>query len=371
MKYFLLLLFFLLVAYSVSAQDPVHVPMDSERWAFSGQEGDVVLFKGQKALKLQGGNAWLEDVNFSTGTIEFDVAFSADRNFQGVRWHVQDRSNYEEFYLRSHLSGQPDANQYNPVISGVSSWQLYHGLGYSAPTNYTDDWMHVRIVVGDGIGEVFIDADTSAFSFNMKGGFESGGLGLYAGALNSTYYSNFTYMEGRPQITRAAPVYPQNEVGTVLKWSVSDPFTMTPEGIDEVTFRSLFSRAKWQTIEAEEAGITNLARATVGKEGRALMAHVQVQADGNLNSFIQFGYSDAIDVYLNGSLLYSGNNSYVSRDYRYLGTIGQFDLVPLRLKKGSNDLVFLVREGFGGWGVTAKFTELEGLKFDIGAVVLQ
>ena len=139
----------LLVAYAATAQDggPTTVPFDSERWAFSGGESELVSFKGQEALKMKGGQAWLEDVTLSTGTIGFDVAFSDTRGFQGVRWHIQDRSNYEEFYLRSHLTGMPDANQYNPVISGNSGWQLYHGPGYSAPSTYSDDWMRVRIVL--------------------------------------------------------------------------------------------------------------------------------------------------------------------------------------------------------------------------------
>ncbi len=74
-----------------------------------------------------------------------------------------------------------------------------------------------------------------------------------------------------------------------------------------------------------------------------------------------FGYSDAASVYLNGSLIYRGNNGYQSRDYRYLGTIGLFDSVVLPLVEGDNEIWIAVSESFGGWGVMAKIPDREGL----------
>ena len=42
----------------------------------------------------------------------------------------------------------PDASQYNPAFYGLSSWQLYHGEGYSAQIDYRfDEWTHVKIVI--------------------------------------------------------------------------------------------------------------------------------------------------------------------------------------------------------------------------------
>ena len=66
-------------------------------------------------------------------------------------------------------------------------------------------------------------------------------------------------------------------------------------------------------------------------------------------------------LFLNGRLLYTGNNGYRTRDYRYLGTIGYFDAVTLPLEKGSNELWFAVSESFGGWGVQAAFEDTGGI----------
>ena len=67
-------------------------------------------------------------------------------------------------------------------------------------------------------------------------------------------------------------------------------------------------------------------------------------------------------VCLNDDVLYVGNNTYRSRDYRYLGTIGFFDSVYLPLKKGDNQLWIAVGENFGGWGLQARFEDASGIR---------
>lgn len=358
-------LYLLLSVPAARAQSVQHVPFDSPRWTVEGQDHATVLYKGRQALRLQGAQAWLDDVSFLTGTIEFYIAFPLVRGFQGVRWQVQDRGNFEEFYLRSHLSGQPDANQYNPVIDGNSGWQLYFGEGYSAPTGYTDDWMHVRIVVDETGGEVYIDSDEPQFRFPSKGNFGAGGLGVYASGFNVAYFADFSFQPGTPTL-RSGPVeYPASAPGTVQQWDVAGPIgddlavgtpTLETDGLS------------WTRLDAEEEGITNLARAVAGQEGNHLMARITVEAGSPVTRMVRFGYSDKVAVYLNGRLLYRGDNSYVSRDYRYLGTIGLFDEVPLTLERGRNELVFVVSEAFGGWGIMAQFPDTSGLSFEAGRV---
>ena len=70
------------------------------------------------------------------------------------------------------------------------------------------------------------------------------------------------------------------------------------------------------------------------------------------------GYSDAAAVFVNDTLTYKGNNGYLTRDYRYLGTIGLFDSVALPLQAGENEIWIAVSESFGGWGIMATITDL-------------
>ena len=67
-------------------------------------------------------------------------------------------------------------------------------------------------------------------------------------------------------------------------------------------------------------------------------------------------------MFLNGRQLYRGDDTYRSRDYRFLGSIGYYDTLFLPLLEGENELVVAVSEDFGGWGVQARFTEPAGLE---------
>jgi hypothetical protein len=118
----------------------------------------------------------------------------------------------------------------------------------------------------------------------------------------------------------------------------------------------------WVDLNSESTGITNLARvAAIGEKANTVYARVVVNSEKKQIRPVRFGYSDRVRVYLNDQLLYYGNNTYRSRDYRYLGTIGYFDELYLPLKKGRNELWFAVSESFGGWGIQARLEDLTGI----------
>ncbi len=50
-------------------------------------------------------------------------------------------------------------------------------------------------------------------------------------------------------------------------------------------------------------------------------------------------------------LVFFGDSAYRSRDCSFLGILGLFDAVSLPLRKGANEILFIVGEAFGGWGL--------------------
>jgi len=73
-----------------------------------------------------------------------------------------------------------------------------------------------------------------------------------------------------------------------------------------------------------------------------------------------------VHIYLNGAPLYAGDDSQNSRDYRFLGTLGWYDTLYLPLRRGANEIVFVVSEGGegrigGGWAANAAFPDMTGL----------
>ena len=79
---------------------------------------------------------------------------------------------------------------------------------------------------------------------------------------------------------------------------------------------------------------------------------------------LQFRFSDSVKVHFNGQLIYSGNDLFRSRDYRFLGTIGYYDTLYLPLLSGKNELVMAISEKFGGWGVQARFVDMPGISLE-------
>jgi hypothetical protein len=123
-------------------------PFDTSAWAISAAESRVEPYRGRTALLLREGTAWLRDSRFQNGTIEFDIAFSEASGFPGIAFRAATHADYELFYLRENLSGQPHATQYTPVLHGLYAWQIYAGPAWEATAQWTyDRWMHVKLVV--------------------------------------------------------------------------------------------------------------------------------------------------------------------------------------------------------------------------------
>lgn len=361
------LLFFLLFFFFPTVSSGEVIPFDSDRWVFQAKEHRIESHNGKKLLYLKGGIAYLKDTDFRDGIIEFDISIPEAFGFMGAIWRVQDPENYEEFYLRSSRSGQPDANQYTPVFNGLSAWQLYHGKGFSAPTVYRfETWMHVKIVVSGKRAAVYIiDMDRPALVIDeMKREIADGAVGLKVTDFAPGRFANFKLSktpEPIPAAETAADRLPA-AAGTVLNYRVSDPFdekllaksiSLDPSFIDE---------RQWQNLETEKNGLANLARTAKISQGNTVLARVLVDSEKDQIKKMQFGYSDRIIVYLNKRPLYGGTNVWRSRDFRYLGTIGYFDEVYLHLRRGENEIIMAVSENFGGWGLQTRFADTAGIR---------
>ncbi len=354
------------------------VPFDSERWTIQANEHKVEEHLGQPSLLLRSGIAWVEDEAFTDGVVEFDIAFPAQRGFAGAVWRLREGRNYEEFYLRPHQSGNPDANQYTPVFNGASGWQLYHGPSYSAPTVYRfDAWQHVKVVFSGGRGEVYIDSEEPVlFIPELKHPVRPGLVGLSAFGPVPVHFANFRYEKLESPELQSTPLDPPRGTlqgspaetspppeGVITRWQVSNVFESSRlEGKTELGESADLT---WTPLAAETTGITNLARVQgITEEKKTAFARVTLVSARAQVKKIRFGYSDVAKVYFNGRLLYGGQRVYRSRDYRYLGTIGLFDELYLPLEKGENELWFAVTENFGGWGILAAVEDRSGVRIE-------
>jgi hypothetical protein len=348
---------FLVFAARWAAADSI--PFDSPRWKIEAKEHRVEEYRGRQALFLKDGRALLDGAKLQDGVVEFDVAFRLAQGFSGVWFRVEDAENYELFYLRQHLGGKPDANQYTPVIHNLWGWQIYTGPRYCAPTVYPDGgWFHVKLSVSGSRGEVELAGSDVIVIPELKRATIEGGLGLFA-SIEGARFANFEFRPG-PVAFRGKEMEAEKQPPDVVtSWEVSTPFAEKSLAGRTDLPKTLTETLRWTTLKVERNGIANLARvAGVAPDRETVIARTTIHADAAALREIRFGFSDRVKVYLNGRLLYTGNDAFATRDPSFLGSVGLFDSLALPLQKGDNELAFAVSETFGGWAVMATLPPL-------------
>ncbi|WP_422080194.1 hypothetical protein [Ulvibacterium sp.] len=336
------------------------IPLDTLHWEINAKSYVLENFKGQEAIYLQAGSMTLKDASFLNGTIEYDIFLKKAPAFPGVYFRVND-SDSEHFYLRPHQSGNPDANQAIPTTKGIAPWQLYYGPKYSFRYNYTyDDWIHVKIVVDGDRAQVYLNhSEQPNLSWQLFHKPKEGQIQFTGGGAKALHIANIVIDRENHEIKNFKPIERKSIEGLVSQWEISDKFE---EKLiqDPTALKTVINGRTWgKKISVEEGTAANISRQVKlydDKPGNTVFAKTTITSDKDQTKLFEFGYSDRVVVILNGQPVYRGNNTFRSRDYRYLGTVGLFDAVYLNLKKGKNTLLLAVSEDFGGWLVTGRFS---------------
>ena len=344
------------------------ISMSPGSWEVDANGAVFEMFEGVPSMYIHQGFARPKvPVDFKTGVIEYEVWVTDRRGFPGVRFRVVDDSNWEEFYIRPHQSGNPDANQYTPVYNGIAGWQVYYGKPYAVAYTYKmNAWNHVKLVIAENELEVFINDMNKPVTYipQLERTPVKGGIQLYAGGPSGFRFANFKYAAQSNvnlKSERAEVTKPAAEI--IPSWEVSESFELG-EFFDE-SYGFDFKRADklaWKRIGVKNKGHVNISQWAVQTDRKkSSVAKVIIESEREQTKRLSYGFSDEVIVFLNGEIIHGGKDGFRSRDYRFLGTIGYFDDLYLDLKKGKNELWMVVTEGIGGWVVQGKFDDLKGI----------
>jgi len=344
------------------------IPLDDPAWSWGPIEPVTTTHLGRPSLAFAGGGRLiaLADAELTDGAIELDLAVTGERSFPGVVWRAEDDDNFEAFWVRPHQVGNPDAIQYSPVFHGVDGWQIYHGEGFNAPIAFPiGEWFTVRVVFAGPRAEVYVgDLGTPALVIGeLKRAVAPGKIGIMAGG-PGLHVAGFRYEPGPVALRAPAPPPPAREPQAVPSWQVSDPFEEEAFPGEPILDPARLAARTWTLLRAEPSGLVDLARVNGLVDPRnTVFARATLRSTRAQVTALELGFSDRAVVYLNGRTLYRGTDTYRSRDYRFLGSIGWWDAVYLPLEEGDNDLVIAVSESFGGWGLKARLPNPDGVTF--------
>jgi len=340
-------------------------PLDVAAWGLADVDHADMVHLGRACIRFGDlvRTVVLPDVVIEDGVVEADLAVTGERSFHGLSWRVQDAENFETFFVRPHQVDNPDAVQYTPVNHGISSWQLFHGPGFWAPVAFPiEAWFTIRVAFVGSRAEVFVgDPGVPALRIaELKRPPAPGGIGLAVGG-PGLHVARLAWSPEPPRLGDPGPLPAAPQSGVVRAWEVSDPF---PEGELAGTTRlppALVASRSWAPLEAEPAGLLDVSRAHGIRDGRnTVLVRATIPAARDAVAPLELGFSDRAIVFLGGRALFRGDDSYRSRDYRFLGSIGFWDTVYLPLQAGDNELVIAVSEDLGGWGIQARFVERHG-----------
>lgn len=347
-----------LLVFGAGSARAEEIPFTPEKWDL--QAAKVVDHLGRKALM---GTAFLKDAAFEDGVIEFDLAVTGARSYPGVLFRVQDAANYERFYIRPHRAGclptplYPDVLQYVAAFNGIDAWQLYNGEGATAGSAIpAGQWFRVRIEVKGTQARVFVaDLEQPALLINeLKHAPKPGGLGLMGPSDGSAFFSSFSVRaDGGLSFEPPPPRF--GSPGILKDWEISRPFRALSLDLEKAPREQGLSDLGWKKVSADEAGLIDVSRYySRSSEPDVVFVRTFIRTETERVVKLNFGYSDAASVFLNGRLVFSGDSTYQSRDPSFLGVVGFFDTAALPLRKGENEVLISLAEVTGGWGFMAR-----------------
>jgi hypothetical protein len=351
--------------------------LKDERLELKGPSIKIEAVDGRDAIVADSGVAYRRDLRVEDGTFEMDVRLSGKRSFVYVMFRMQDDQEYEEIYLRPHKSGLPDAVQYAPVYQGQSAWQLHHGPGATAALDIpAGGWVRLRLVLSGSRAALFLgNEEKPALLVNRlfrpsRAGYLAVRSFVPAGTPGGEPAARFAGLRVLPGVVGYTfpPIAPGPApgAGIIPAWAVSQALKpaegSVPGPPDAAALLGL------RRVAAEADGLVEMhrhVRVPAGTKDTTAAARVFVKAASEGLRALDLGWSDEATVFLNGRPVFRGDASYSFDTPRRDGLIG-YDQARLflPLRAGENELLVVVKDGFGGMGLMGRFPDPTGLTLD-------
>ena len=366
-----------LLVLALAAPPARDLPFSDPAWKNTDPRARVETLGGRTALRLTTGMSIRRDVLLRDGTIEFDLWSTAERAFAYLHFRMQSEEESEAIYFRLHKSRLPDAIQYDPFYQGLGNWQLYHGPESTAAVDLSPGrWIHVKLELQGDKAALFVDNSSEPIlsvpklARGSKGGFIA--LRSFLGANIKGEVeppSSFANVVVRPDVVSydfSKIVEPKTPAlpGLVTRFRLSPAF-VPPDGPVRTLAGPSGEPSTWPLANLLPSGLAVIgSQVAVPARARryATVAAFRVRAEADGVKRLRIGFSDEVSVFLNGQILFSGDQRYVFNFPRQEGLIHLDQAsVYLPLRKGDNDVRLVVSEVFGGWGLMAQFEDPSGL----------
>lgn len=289
-----------------------------------------------------------EIVDLPSYRIQAEIACPGPYGFVGLAFGARDAQNYELVYISPASADSPGDIQYDPIMNGSSTWQIYHGPRFQAEAPFpAGEWTRLALDVHPNQVSIFVgdSASPQLVITSLQHGYQSGRIGVW-GYLPS-YIRNLQLVEIPPiEMDADESVIVSNlkdDVTSITNWTVSQPYLESEQPQDE---------QDWINVQVEENGTLNLNRLFPSGRGLCVQAKTEFVVDEEIESLLSFGFSDRVCLRVNEIEVYKGVWKWdpPSSDGRIRAN---FASLPVRWKKGLNSIraEIISDEVMFGWGL--------------------
>jgi hypothetical protein len=349
-----------------AVSNEVKVAMTAAQWEVPPNGVEFITHKNAPSIKINGNKVAVKDLQFSDGTIEFDID-PQEEPFAGIFFRMADDNENEYFYLRIGLAGNPvamDAVQYAPLVKGVNLWDLLDH--YQGAANFKkNEWNHVKMVISGKQMLVYLnDMNRATLEIpRLEGNTSTGKIAFNGRCVISNLIVKHGEVEGLSPREGFDPTHHDSRY--IREWQVNEPQPL-PRGHELFEGNIPKLLVPWKGISAERRGLINLTRLYgEGDDRRYVWLRTKLISETEQKKKISLGFSDEVWVYLNKQPVFVDKNLYTSPLMRKEpnGRISienaQFEVT---LKAGENILMIGVANDFFGWGLIARLNNMEGVQ---------
>ncbi len=299
-------------------------------------DSDALCFQGEHCFPV----LLREALFMNSFRLDAEVACTPG-SFVGLVFGAVDESNFELVYVSADNEWDLPNLQYDPVMNGSSTWQIYHGPRYQALVRVpSEQWVKLSLKVQPDSVSIYVgeSSEPNLVIPNLKHGRAvSDKIGVWGSS--PSYVRNLTVEQIQTELINeeAAESIPQ-EGTLVTEWMVSK----LPEH-------------NWIKAHVEENGTLNLNRLYTSERGAVVQAKCSFNLSEEKETLLSFGFSDHLRLWVNEKEVYQGEWKWHSPGKTADGRIrSDHANVSIRWQAGLNTIraEVISEEEMYGWGLS-------------------
>ncbi|QGQ98225.1 hypothetical protein EHS13_26730 [Paenibacillus psychroresistens] len=325
-----------------------------ELFELSNAHAHSAVWKDEQALYIDsetgiGTSVLLRDeVSFESFRLEVEIATPHSFAFIGIVFGATDINNYELVYVSPGSDSTAGEIQYDPIMNGSSTWQIYHGPKYQAPAPFfPGEWTKLALVVHSNSVAIYVgDTDVPQLIIpNLQSG-SLGKIGVW-GYLPS-YLRNFSVEQIQPSIFSSSPTDLKQlaEEGFITEWEISQPYLKNGQSVP---------KDNWSYAAVEENGTLNLNRPFTSTKDSAVQVQCKFTLAEEKETWLTWGFSDRLKLWVNDIEIYQGewkwdpphSDGRIRFDFASTAVCWNAGLNTIQAEVARDEVAF-------GWGLSVK-----------------